>query len=293
MPCARPPPPAGGRRGVTQRGWQRCRSVQRTYLSLEVRGMERNSGPRAVVGVDGSQSSHAALRWAVRYGGLIGAGVEAVAAWELPSGRVWPARAIDATFDEQRARDGLVQGLRDVLGAEYADTVRAYLMQGNAVDVLLGAGEGPRPWLWAAGGGAASPGPCWGRSASMSHSMRSDAMRTENPVGSKSARPGTPADDAYALVIRPVSAYEGRLRPSVPHGPSAGRWGRRPCEARGYGRGWICSANPALHRRLVVPPAQRRLETGRGGDDHLRGSRLPQPRKVRLGGGPGPRHQRK
>ncbi|MDQ0834465.1 nucleotide-binding universal stress UspA family protein [Streptomyces achromogenes] len=104
--------------------------------------MERDSGPRVVVGVDGSQSSYAALRWAVRYGALIGAGVVAVAAWELPGGRVWPARAIDATFDEQRAREGLVQELRDVLGAEYADTVRAYLVQGNAVDVLLGAGEG-------------------------------------------------------------------------------------------------------------------------------------------------------
>lgn len=49
--------------------------------------MERDSGPRVVMGVDGSQSSYAALRWAVRYGGLIDAGVEAVAAWELPGGR--------------------------------------------------------------------------------------------------------------------------------------------------------------------------------------------------------------
>ncbi|MDQ0687367.1 hypothetical protein QFZ56_006330 [Streptomyces achromogenes] len=49
--------------------------------------MERDSGPRVVMGVDGSQSSYAALRWAVRYGGLIDVGVEAVAAWELPGGR--------------------------------------------------------------------------------------------------------------------------------------------------------------------------------------------------------------
>lgn len=35
----------------------------------------------------------------------------------------------------------MVQELRDILGSEYADTVRAYLVHGNAVDVLLRAAE--------------------------------------------------------------------------------------------------------------------------------------------------------
>ncbi len=35
-----------------------------------------------VVGVDGSQSSLAALRWAVRQAGLTGAPLEIVSAWE-------------------------------------------------------------------------------------------------------------------------------------------------------------------------------------------------------------------
>src|SRR6478672_2239810 len=39
---------------------------------------------RIVAGVDGSQSSLAALRWAVRQAGLTGAPLEIVSAWEWP-----------------------------------------------------------------------------------------------------------------------------------------------------------------------------------------------------------------
>ncbi|MEV8523589.1 universal stress protein [Streptomyces sp. NPDC052000] len=105
--------------------------------------MDRDAtGPRVVVGVDGSPSSHEALRWAVRYGGLVGATVEAVATWELPGGRAWSAPAIDTTFDEESALQGLVQELREVLGDEAAKAVRALLVHGNPVDVLLKAAEG-------------------------------------------------------------------------------------------------------------------------------------------------------
>jgi nucleotide-binding universal stress UspA family protein len=40
---------------------------------------------RVVVGVDGSESSKAALTWAVRQAKLTGAVVEAVIAWKLPA----------------------------------------------------------------------------------------------------------------------------------------------------------------------------------------------------------------
>ncbi|UXY31743.1 universal stress protein [Streptomyces sp. HUAS TT20] len=100
------------------------------------------SRPRVVVGVDGSSSSNDALRWAVRYAGLIGADVDVVSAWDLPGGRVWMAPAIDATLDEDNARQAFAQELRDVLGDEAADAVRTHLVQGNPVDVLLRAAEG-------------------------------------------------------------------------------------------------------------------------------------------------------
>jgi nucleotide-binding universal stress UspA family protein len=40
------------------------------------------TGQRIVVGVDGSPSSHAALRWAVQQAGQTGASVEAITAWQ-------------------------------------------------------------------------------------------------------------------------------------------------------------------------------------------------------------------
>ncbi|MFF4351252.1 universal stress protein [Streptomyces sp. NPDC001530] len=100
------------------------------------------SGSRVVVGVDGSPDSHAALRWAVRYADLIGGSVEAVASWELPGALGWSGPAVDTDFDEENARQGMTQELRDVLGVERAASVTALLVRGNPVDVLLRAAEG-------------------------------------------------------------------------------------------------------------------------------------------------------
>lgn len=58
------------------------------------------SEPRVVVGVDGSQSSYEALRWAVRYAGLVGGTVETVAVWELPGLYGWSGPAVDMDVDE-------------------------------------------------------------------------------------------------------------------------------------------------------------------------------------------------
>ncbi|MET9730224.1 universal stress protein [Streptomyces sp. NPDC006458] len=99
-------------------------------------------GPRVVVGVDGSPSSGTALRWAVRYAGLAGATVDAVAAWDLPGAHTWSAPAVDVDVDEDIARQALAQELRDVLGDESAASVRALVVRGNPVDVLLRAAEG-------------------------------------------------------------------------------------------------------------------------------------------------------
>lgn len=99
------------------------------------------SRPRVVVGVDGSPSSHAALRWAVRYAGLIDGTVDVVAAWDLPGAYGWSALAVDADFDEAVARQRLDQELSEVLGAEGAASVRALLVRGNTVAVLLAAAK--------------------------------------------------------------------------------------------------------------------------------------------------------
>ncbi len=46
---------------------------------------EGDARPPAVVGVDGSDQSVAALRWAVRYGAATGTPVRAVLAWHYPT----------------------------------------------------------------------------------------------------------------------------------------------------------------------------------------------------------------
>ena len=45
-----------------------------------------NGTPRIVVGVDGFESSKAALRWAIHQAKLTGAVVDAVTAWQIPAG---------------------------------------------------------------------------------------------------------------------------------------------------------------------------------------------------------------
>ncbi|WP_181808502.1 universal stress protein [Streptomyces shenzhenensis] len=105
--------------------------------------MDRDASERrVVVGVDGSPSSYAALRWAQRYAGLVGGVVEAVAAWELPGLYGWSAPAVDFEVDAEDARDRMRQELTDVLGADAVSTVRSRLVHGNASDVLLRAAEG-------------------------------------------------------------------------------------------------------------------------------------------------------
>jgi nucleotide-binding universal stress UspA family protein len=45
-----------------------------------------NKTRRIVVGVDGFESSTAALRWAIHQAKLTGAAVDAVTAWQIPPG---------------------------------------------------------------------------------------------------------------------------------------------------------------------------------------------------------------
>ncbi|MET7515657.1 universal stress protein [Streptomyces sp. NPDC005480] len=98
--------------------------------------------PRIVVGIDGSPSSQAALRWAVRYASLVGGTVEAVSAWEVPGMASWSAPAVDVDFDEEQAEQGLVEEVRAVLGENGGSLVHERLVRGNAADVLVDAAEG-------------------------------------------------------------------------------------------------------------------------------------------------------
>ena len=110
--------------------------------------MTGNSGraPRIVAGVDGSESSLAALRWAVRQAELTGATVEAVIAWHYPvlPVPVGPApAAVIASADFEKAADKTVtDAIHGVAGSGSKVHVSAQVREGNAAQVLIDAAAG-------------------------------------------------------------------------------------------------------------------------------------------------------
>jgi nucleotide-binding universal stress UspA family protein len=96
---------------------------------------------RIVVGVDGSESSKAALRWALRQGRLTGAVVEAVTAWEFPTMYGYPAPIIDFNL-EGMATKAVRDAITEAAGSAETGPVRYVVAEGNAAQVLLNASAG-------------------------------------------------------------------------------------------------------------------------------------------------------
>jgi nucleotide-binding universal stress UspA family protein len=97
---------------------------------------------RIVVGVDGSSSSMAALRWAIRQAKLTGSSVDVVTAWWYPSAYGW-APVDDSVLDlEGDAKRALTEALNKVSGLEPDIHVRPLVTEGHPADVLLRAAKG-------------------------------------------------------------------------------------------------------------------------------------------------------
>jgi nucleotide-binding universal stress UspA family protein len=99
------------------------------------------STTRIVVGVDGSEPSLKALRWAVRQAKLTGDQVSAVIGWEYPA-TGWAAMlpGTPAEFEpEQLARQILDEALEKNLDAATAATVDRQVVNGPAAQVLIDA----------------------------------------------------------------------------------------------------------------------------------------------------------
>ncbi|MFD9224709.1 universal stress protein [Streptomyces sp. NPDC060064] len=89
-----------------------------------------------MVGVDGSPSSKAALRWAVKPAQSSGGPVDAVIAWEVPAfyGVVTPPMVADF---EATARDVLTQAVKDTLADKPEGIeVRERVMVCNTAQVI-------------------------------------------------------------------------------------------------------------------------------------------------------------
>lgn len=98
---------------------------------------------RIVVGVDGSEGSRAALRWAVEEGALRGAVVEAVSAFHVPyagAASVMPLMLDPAEF-EDAASAQLKKLVAEVDASALAEPITELVVEGPASTVLVEAGR--------------------------------------------------------------------------------------------------------------------------------------------------------
>lgn len=104
---------------------------------------------RIVVGVDSSEGSTTALRWAMRQARLTGATVEAVAAWEQPTaygygyGYVTSPSTVDVGTMQTTTEKNLAETVADAAGRQdQPGAVRTSVVQGHPVQVLIAAAAG-------------------------------------------------------------------------------------------------------------------------------------------------------
>ena len=95
-----------------------------------------------MVGVDGSEPSARALRWAAGHAAATGSSLEVVIAWEYPMTFGWAPPLpddYDPATDAQRIAE---REIAAVLGEEAARGVRVSVREGHAAQVLLHAAQG-------------------------------------------------------------------------------------------------------------------------------------------------------
>jgi len=96
--------------------------------------------PRIVIGVDGFESSRAALRWAIHQARLTGGIVEAVTAWQIPPGSgLIPAADLPDYQDD--ARIILTEAIAEMCMVDPEVEVRPRVVQGRAGPALVAAAE--------------------------------------------------------------------------------------------------------------------------------------------------------
>ncbi|WP_409054980.1 universal stress protein [Streptomyces sp. SYP-A7185] len=102
---------------------------------------ELAGGRDIVVGIDGSEASTAALRWAASQARALCAEVVAVHAWEPSANRIAPYAPLSAlptaTEERDQAARLLASTVRAVFGPRIDGSVRAVLAEGPPARVLL------------------------------------------------------------------------------------------------------------------------------------------------------------
>jgi nucleotide-binding universal stress UspA family protein len=98
---------------------------------------------RIVAGVDGSDSSRAALAWAVRQAALTGAKIDAVCAWQIPAADDYGYAMTLAIPDlEKAAVSELTQAIAGVADSAPEVEIRPLVVQDNPAQALLDCAKG-------------------------------------------------------------------------------------------------------------------------------------------------------
>lgn len=97
--------------------------------------------PRIVVGVDGSEPSTQALRWAAHFAASAGARLDAVAAWQYPNSVGWGPLPVDWN-PGQDMETALTQAVDAALGGQRPENMRLAVHEGNPAKVLLDESNG-------------------------------------------------------------------------------------------------------------------------------------------------------
>jgi nucleotide-binding universal stress UspA family protein len=98
---------------------------------------------RIVVGVDGSDESKAALRWAVRQAELTGASLEAVTTWHIPSAAYGAPITLPTGYDfAPGAQKTVDDAIAEVLGDHPTIKVSTVVEEGYPALLLLKAAVG-------------------------------------------------------------------------------------------------------------------------------------------------------
>jgi nucleotide-binding universal stress UspA family protein len=108
---------------------------------LERAAAMSGNGQQVVVGVDGSDSSVAALNWAAQYASSTGAKVRAVLAWHYPTAAAVPpvgaAPESVRTETEEHMSEALRDALAQVSPAEAAAAIETRTSYGHPAEVLI------------------------------------------------------------------------------------------------------------------------------------------------------------
>jgi nucleotide-binding universal stress UspA family protein len=98
--------------------------------------------PRIVVGVDGSEVSKTALRWAARQAGYTGATLEAVIGWEYPAFYGWAPAVPDDVDLGGLAEHALTEAIDEVFGPERPPRLVTRVVCRHPALALVEASEG-------------------------------------------------------------------------------------------------------------------------------------------------------